>query len=74
MLNTDHLIFLLGFFAGILFIIFIEHMFPWLVNTYWFIKEIIRTRGKILKESKSHCSAELKEKMESLNFQERKEK
>lgn len=73
-MNEHHLIFMLGLFAGILLVVLLEHLFPWLVNTYWFIKEIIRTRGKILKESKSsHCSAEMKDKMESLNFHERKE-
>lgn len=80
MIGEKDLIFLLGLIIGGLGVLFVMKAIPWLSNTYWLIREIIRTRGKILeyeekaKKNITRKERELRKKMESLNFEKKESK
>lgn len=81
MIGEKDLIFLLGLIIGGLGVLFVMKTIPWLSNTYWLIKEIIRTRGKILederkkqRDNRTRTDKELSQKMEKLNFDKKESK
>jgi len=80
MIGEKDLIFLLGLILGGLAVLFVLKAIPWLSNTFWLIREIIRTRGKILEDEKkkqkniTRKDRELRKKMESLNFEKKESK